>query len=666
MKTVKLKELSLNNFKAAKSEIINFADKTIISGENATGKTTIVDAFQWLLYDEDSTGSMKFNVRPLDENNDKIHFVNINVVATIEVDGKEITLSKTQTEKWVKKRGSENQKFEGNENTFEINGYPKSAKDYNDFISDLFDKELFKLVTNPTVFPALKWKEQREILCKLINNFSDLELAQKDDEFLELATELEVASTDDIKKKYQKALTEWKKKLDEIPARIDELNKQKKDIDISDLELKKNALKEQIDETEKQIEDSNSTYEEFQKKTDSILELKFKMSDIEKRENEDIIKKRTKLNSVLDEANAEFSRENALKGTCERVIERTEENIKNKTAQKEELAKNYMAEFKKEYEPYEELAELNPNDLICPTCGQVLTEEQKAKKIAEYEVNKEKHKVEYEASKKKFEEFKNKRLTDIANDGNALKKDIEEDTELVNTTKEELERHKKAMIAANGKIKKAMEELKEVPLLADLSNNEEYQSLKETIEKMEKDLKEMNSGADYRNQLSIKLKGLREELSEAERELAKADMSALDERIEELTKEQKTVGQKVADQEQKLYLLEKFVTKKMNLISSEINSKFKLCNFKLFEMQINGGIKECCELTVNGVPYSDLNNGHRIIAGLDIISTLSELYGLEAPIFIDNAESINEYKLPEIKSQTILLKVSDSKTLKVE
>lgn len=666
MKTVKLKELSLNNFKAAKSEIINFADKTIISGENATGKTTIVDAFQWLLYDEDSTGSMKFNVRPLDENNDKIHFVNINVVATIEVDGKEITLSKTQTEKWVKKRGSEEQKFEGNENTFEINGYPKLSKDYNDFINDLFDKELFKLVTNPTVFPALKWKEQREILCKLINNFSDLELAQKDDEFLELATELEVASTDDIKKKYQKALTEWKKKLDEIPARIDELEKQKKDIDISDLELKKNALKEQIKETEKQIEDSNSTYEEFQKKTDSILELKFKMSDIEKRENEDIIKKRTKLNSVLDEANAEFSRENALKGTCERVIERTEENIKNKTAQKEELAKNYMAEFRKEYEPYEELAKLNPDDLICPTCGQTLTEEQKAKKITEYKVNKEKHKVEYEANKKKFEEFKNKRLTDIANDGNALKKNIEEDTELVNITKEELEKHKKAMIVANGKIKKAMEELKEVPLLADLSNNEEYQSLKETIEKMEKDLKEMNSGADYRNQLSIKLKGLREELSEVEKELAKADMSALDERIEVLTNEQKTVGQKVADQEQKLYLLEKFVTKKMNLISSEINSKFKLCNFKLFEKQINGGIKECCELTVNGVPYSDLNNGHRIIAGLDIISTLSELYGIEAPIFIDNAESINEYKLPEIKSQTILLRVSDSKTLKVE
>lgn len=214
--------------------------------------------------------------------------------------------------------------------------------------------------------------------------------------------------------------------------------------------------------------------------------------------------------------------------------------------------------------------------------------------------------------------------------------------------------------------KKAMEELKEVPLLADLSNNEEYQSLKETIEKMEKDLKEMNSGADYRNQLSIKLKGLREELSEVEKELAKADMSALDERIEVLTNEQKTVGQKVADQEQKLYLLEKFVTKKMNLISSKINSKFKLCNFKLFDKQINGGIKECCELTVNGVPYSDLNNGHRIIAGLDIISTLSELYGVEAPIFIDNAESINEYKLPEIKSQTILLRVSDSKTLKVE
>lgn len=663
---IKIKELSLNNFKGAKKVIVNFADDiTTISGANATGKTTIVDAFRWLLYDEDSTGSTKFNVRPLDEKNKKINFVNINVVGTIDIDGKEITLSKTQTEKWVKKRGSENPTFDGNENIFEINGYPKSTKDYNDFVSNLFDKELFKLVTNPIVFPTLKWKEQREILCKLINNFSDLELAQKNDEFLELATELEVASTDDIKKKYQKALNEWKKKLNEIPARIDELENQKKDIDVSDLELKRNALKEQIEDTEKLISNSTSAYEAFQKKADSILDLKFKMSDIERKENETIINKRTELNNSLDEANAEFSRENALKSACERTIEKTEENIKKNTLQKDELAKLYMSEMEKQYEPYRELPELNPTDLVCPVCGNMLNEEQRNRKISEYETNRDKHKAEYEAGKKKFEEFKNKRLEDIANDGNALKKEIENDNVRMETSKEEIEVHKKAMISANGKIKNIMEELKKIPLLADLSANKEYQKLKNTIEQIEEELKKMNSGADYRNQLNIKLKGLREELTETEKEITKADFSKLDERIEELTEEQKTVGQKVADQERKLYLLDKFVSYKMNLISSEINSKFDICNFKLFEQQINGGIKELCELTVNGVPYSDLNSGHKIIAGLDIISTLSNLYEIKAPIFIDNAETINEYNLPAMSSQTILLKVSNDKTLKV-
>lgn len=135
---------------------------------------------------------------------------------------------------------------------------------------------------------------------------------------------------------------------------------------------------------------------------------------------------------------------------------------------------------------------------------------------------------------------------------------------------------------------------------------------------------------------------------------AKASMNVdIDERIWQLQEEQKEIGQKVADQEQILYMLEEFIRFKLDKVSETINSHFKTVNFKLFEMQLNGGMKDCCECTVNGVGYSDLNNGHKILAGLDIIRSLSGLYGVSCPIFVDNAESLTSNYTSD--SQLVLL-----------
>ena len=133
-----------------------------------------------------------------------------------------------------------------------------------------------------------------------------------------------------------------------------------------------------------------------------------------------------------------------------------------------------------------------------------------------------------------------------------------------------------------------------------------------------------------------------------------------------MEKEKTEVGQKIAEQEQMIDLTEEFIRAKMNRISSVINEKFKVVSFRLFENQINGGLREVCECTVNGVPYSSLNNGHRIISGLDIIRSLSELNNVSCPIFIDNAESINEFNVPDMDSQMIFLEVTDNRELKVE
>ena len=102
----------------------------------------------------------------------------------------------------------------------------------------------------------------------------------------------------------------------------------------------------------------------------------------------------------------------------------------------------------------------------------------------------------------------------------------------------------------------------------------------------------------------------------------------------------------------------------MDMLSDTINSKFKLVKWKLFDIQINGGLKETCELTLNGVPYTDLNSAAKVQAGLDIINSMSAIYDVSAPIFIDNREGVNS--IPEVDAQVINLIVSRDQELKVE
>ena len=199
--------------------------------------------------------------------------------------------------------------------------------------------------------------------------------------------------------------------------------------------------------------------------------------------------------------------------------------------------------------------------------------------------------------------------------------------------------------------------------------NAEYEKMKERHDIVVSEIEKLKSAKDNEiiENLKAEKNALKAQLENVNKIIAQASMNVeVDERIAELQAEQKEIGQKVADQEQILYLLEEFIRFKLNKVSESINSHFKTVNFKLFEMQLNGGMKDCCECTVNGVPYSTLNSGHRIVAGLDIIRSLSELYGVSVPIFVDNAESLNEFNVPDMDAQLILLSVSEDKQLKVE
>ena len=667
----------MENFKGIKSLDVNFSNKTNIKGQNAAGKTTIFDAFTWLLFNKNSAGEEKFNVRPLDKNGKRIDNVEIKVVGVLDVDGKDVTLSKIQKQNWVKKRGTDTVTLQGNVNSFEIDGYPKSEADFKAYVSGLAQSEdMFKMLTNPQYFSSLKWKDQRDILMKLTAEVSDVELAKADAKYAPLLGELEKApSTDDIRAKFSKALSEWKKKQAEIPVRIDEAEKSKVDVDVAEQELLKADLERKIEAVEDRMENAG---DEIDKLRGKEMQLQFDMSGITQTMNNELSAKRRELDNSKVDATREFNDLHNQIQTVENQIKANEKIIADTDAKRKNLGVEYNVEFAKAFDetPYifdESKWKFDESTTVCSLCGQKLPADKIESLKAEFEQKKADAKAradkQLEDAHKAFDDAKSGKLKDLIAKGNNCKADIERLTKENADLQESIGALKEQESKALAKQNEYAKQLSEIPAEADYSQNEEYVKLKAERDKVLAEIEKLESeGADKLvTDLKAEKSDLQAQLDEVNKVIAQAANNvAIDDRIETLRDEQKEIGQKVADQEQILYLLEEFIRFKLDKVSESINSHFKTVNFKLFETQLNGGLKDCCECTVNGIPYSTLNSGHRIIAGLDIISSISELYGVSVPIFVDNAESLNEFNVPNMDAQLILLSVSEDKQLKVE
>lgn len=672
-----LKSLHGENFKGIKSIDIKFGEKkTKISGQNAVGKTTIFDMFSWLLFNKNSEDKENFNVRPLDKDNKRIDNVEIKVVGVIDVDGKEVELSKVQKQNWVKKRGTDTVTLQGNVNSFEIDGYPKSEAEFKAYISGLAQsEEMFKMLTNPQYFSSLKWKEQRDILMKLVAEVSDVELAQTDAKYAPLLDELEKApSTDDIRAKFSKALSEWKKKQAEIPVRIDEAEKSKVDVDVAEQELLKADLERKIEAVDDRMENAGTEIGRLRGKE---MQLQFDMSGITQVMNDELSAKRRGLDSAKDDATREFNDLHNQIQSAENQIKANKKTISDTDAERKNLGVEYNAEFSKAFDemPYlfdESKWVFDENSTVCSLCGQQLPANKIESLKADFEQKNADAKAratkQLEDARKAFDDAKGAKLKGLIDKGNACKADIERLTKENAKLQEDIVALKEQESKALAKQNDYAKQLSEIPAEADYSQNEEYVKLKTEHDKILADIAKLESeGADkVVTDLKAEKTNLQAQLDEVNKVIAQAANNIMiDDRIETLRDEQKEIGQKVADQEQMLYLLEEFIRFKLNKVSESINSHFNTVNFKLFEMQLNGGMKDCCECTVNGVPYSTLNSGHRIVAGLDIIRSLSELYGVSVPIFVDNCEAVSSGNLPDMDSQMICLYVSEDKELVV-
>ncbi len=638
-----LKKIIIQNFKGCKDRTIDFSDRTAIKGINGSGKTTIADAVMWVLFGKDSTGASSFDIRPRDSFNSEIDFLDIKVELVLDVDGKEITFVKTQKQKWVKKRGSEEQTFQGNENLFEINTIPKAEKEFKAYIDAIIPEEVFRYVSNTNAFMALKPMDRRKTLFKLVSDMTDADVLATHPKFQPLADQLAQFTSEEILSRDKKALLENKRKLEEIPARIDEVSKSIIEQDYSGAEAKLQELRAQLT----YVTDDNSDaamYEQINQLKVEIAKYKGELQEIERKANAGINKARQDVQCRIIDVDQALTRAVNQVSADERQLANTKSLISGNEERLQRLSSDYTAE---------KVREMSEGANICPVCKQEYPASMRENMKAAFKSEKEKRLKEIDQS--------GKSLSDTIKAYNVQKLELEAK---ISGAKADIER-------LHSEKERLQHELGALPVSADLSHNDVYLAAENSLINAEGNLQialDMTRDADARKQvISERKRAIQYEIDAMNRILAgRKTVANAKARVEELKVEQRRLSQDIASTEREIYLLEEFNKAKINLLSDRINAHFKVVRWKLFERQINGGYNQICEPLINGQAYSSaLNSGHKILAELDIIQALQRIYEISAPVFLDNAERINDFNIPDMDCQLITLSVTDDPELKV-
>lgn len=641
---IKLYSLKLKNFKGIKEFQIDFNCKnTNIYGANATGKTTIFDAFKWLFFDKDSNDRKDFNIKTLDANNKPINFLEHEVEAILVVDGVNMTFKKILKEKWVKKRGQSEQEFSGHETEYYIDEVPIKKKDYEEKINSLIPESLFKLITDPSYFNnQLKWTERRELLINISGaNITDDEILNSNEEFKILQDNLEGRTIEDYKKVLQAKVKELNKQKETIPVRIDELTNTlitEHEIDYSKVEKEKADYNKELQEIELKMTDVQAKTKENMNMANQLTIAKRELEEFKLQKEKEHLQRYS-----LDIANLESE-----KSILETKLRSKDTEDKDRLLRIEQDTKRKEELYKKWDEVTNEKLEFDPNSFICPTCKR------------EYDSDKQ------EEMKKQFEDnfaaHKKSEQDSINAEGKAINIRIEENTKARETLGQEI----KDTLNKLEDINKKLEELK-----AERDKNQTFDvtTLPEYTEKHKQvvDLEEKvnNLTSEDISQFQNRKTEISEEINKLDKTLNERDTQIkTKERIAELESQEEQIATQIQELEGQQFAIEEFTKAKVELLENAINSKFELVKFRLFDTQINGGLVECCDTLVNGVPYADVNNAHKILAGLDIINTLIKFYNTSAPIFIDNRESINE--IYNIDTQIISLIVTTDSKLRIE
>ena len=521
MKEIKVLFIEMTNFMAYGYEKISFNDLTRIIGRNGVGKSTIANAYMWLLFDCDYDLTSKPVVRR-EENGDPVDG-DVIVTATFDVDGKTVTMKKVQ-----KRTYSKDGRSYKDDNKYFINDVPKTAKDFKSYLG--IDMDIVKMCCNINAFTSQKPSEMRKYLFTHTDRISDYDIAEENEDLKDLLPLLADYTAEEITAMNKSIVSDIKKELSTYSGRIAEKEleiKQKQEMDVSVLELQKNLLLERLKENKDKQASNKKLMDSYDKETNDILDMKFRLNDMVREANEKTEKELSDIKSQIGRKEELFTKLNVKihKNTFD-LSGYKKENIKLN----EERARlsNFWQSVKSE--------QFDEKSTVCPTCHRELPDE------------------EIETLKSDFEKSKNERIKKIESDGLKIKKEIEENNKEISKL-EELNKNNEAdkKILAE-EIEQLENDLSEER--RNVTDTDDYKKLESEISEKEKFLEKYNDISALKTMLAGEETEIRSELAECEKLLMQADTSDCEDRLESLQKEQREKSQKQADAERVLHLIE--------------------------------------------------------------------------------------------------------------
>ena len=656
MKKVIIKSLTLTNWRGERSRTTQFNPiSTTISGGNGLGKSRHFDAFMWLLFGKDKEDRKDFNIKTVVDGQPLMK-TECEVIGVLNVDGEEITLRRAFVEDWVKPRGQVEQVFKGNKTECYWNDTPVSVTEYQKRVNAIIDDSVFKMVTNPLFFASMPWKNQREQLFQLAGTVTDQEIANSKPEFLALLDKISGKSFSDFKSELAARKKRLKTDLAEIQPRIDQTQRLMPEMtDFATLEEELASIEVDIATTDKAISDVTERvrlqYEAIQERQSKINALKNQrqqvLFDAQSKAKEDAFNANSnrreleeRINMVKSEIHGYVQDENS----ANTQLEKLHKQVQDLTAKSDTL----RSEWYKENE-----AQFN-GETTCRCCGQELPDAMKAEALAH------------------FNQYKQARLDEITRNGKNFKAEIEDTKKQIS----EIEQDKNNAISG-AKAKEdelhalenqlaTLSEVKQVEIIPD--NIKEYSDLTKQIADLEATLEAGTEKVDT-SEYQERKKELSRNRDEVKAKLADRErIEQFKKQIAALEAKGKDLAQQIADAEREEYTVQQFTKAKIDECEKRINCLFTMVTFRLFDYTIEDTKKEnpieTCVPLVNGVPFTVANTAAQVNAGLDIINALTSFYGVKAPIFIDNRESVNE--IIPTQSQVINLVVTDDKQLVIK
>lgn len=648
----RLHKLILHNFKGIKDLTIEAnGANLVISGDNGTGKTTVADAFFWLLFGKDSANRSNFEIKTIGMTGAE-HFVE----GVFTLDEQHITLKRVYYERWVKKTGSAERVFSGHKTDYYINDVPAKEKEYTDKIASIVNEETFKLLTNPMYFnEKLSWQKQRELLIEVCGDIETEDVISADARLKALEDKLSQHSIDDLRKILAAQMRKVNSDLEKIPVRIDEVIRNRPDISSINFDVVRAGIEkirqdnEKLQEQISQLQASGSAAEMevlLAKLRTELANVKRKMDDERYSRINAIREKLSKAKEAMRNQQSDIAYFMAKKMPLKDSLEKAQRELAEKGAE------------------YKRLRTLQPPEIeistVCPTCGQDLPFE----------------KIE-EARENHIKEFNRKRsesLMRVEAEGKELSAKVKSIKEEIQELDSNIDKLKAGLPALQEQIQALENELidTEVPPADELNNNpltKEYQALLQQINDLQAEITIAKATPEaeikkLRELISTNIKSMEVMQSSLAKEQQVKDA---DRRIQELKEEERKLAQTYADLEKQMFLTDEFIRTKVKLLDEKINNRFVSVKFKLFHQLVNGSLEETCQALINTngmwVPYSDANNAGKINAGIQLINVLSDHYGFTGPIIVDNAEAVNS--LHPTYSQVIKLVVTTEPTLTI-